>query len=365
MLLTNNQNLGSANTTKDLKQYFDIASYRNVLDMLNTFDGVLNLWGDDLYNIVVGVYFSPAKPTAIGYAIKKIGNKRGAAQIYAINQLNKNGLNRKNLNAGIRFPNFILSRNRIARKYRVPTNNFEIRDLLLLARNMNWELNRLRLPIPANFRQINSAIQGRAYKSSNDYINLVQLIDVYGQLKKAIAALRVGVRKEIDAANLASKVREDTLRVENAAIITREAAKIEAEKRRLQILEEKKIAYEKELSDATKLKEELAATRRELEAELKNFRELNTVATPQESEALTVKATETVKAIESLDVVVTEKDKSLVTTRQAAQNVDTDIKKVIIEIKQKQNNPVEQVLSKPKSPIVPVLLTIAAGVILT
>ena len=133
--------------------------------------------------------------------------------------------------------------------------------MLNLARTIEYEMNRVRLPVPHNFRQIANAIQGRDYRLcskwhnqipnipakpslqqwkyggvrsryfqkldeifSAHYINAIELLQVYIDLKAAINAMRVGVRKEIDAANLARKVQEETIRREQEALISRQQA---------------------------------------------------------------------------------------------------------------------------------------------
>ena len=250
-----------------VKEYFDVSVYRNILDMLNTFEGVLNRFGQDLTNELWstnrcpqypprpvghsldsdGLVTIPRKiivtwPGQVGYAASKLGppplNKDEAA-VWA---------NRVIKTAGLKtMPNERATKLcTTGEAYQVAF--FEVPDLLNLARTINFEMNRVRLPVPHNFRQIANAIQGRDYRllrkhwsailppkpadygkypyaaaqwiqsadkiMTRNYINAVELLQVYTDLKKAVNAMRTGTRNEIDAASLPRKVEESTKRKE-------------------------------------------------------------------------------------------------------------------------------------------------------
>jgi len=388
-------------TDVNVKEYFDVSSYRNVLDMLNTFEGVLNNWGKDLHNEGTRFYFAaiydlPTDNTEyytgvrvaisrnraiVGYAVSKIGNKGiyNTPGEFIQKVMNKNGLNKPPLpGARSLSPNlWSLKKEIVKRLYK--NTGFSIRDLLLLSRNLNWELNRLRLPIPANFRQINSKIQGKDYSMVRDFntdrrginmpatkafVNLAELMPVYTQLKLAVNALRIATRKEIDAANLAAKVREDTLRQEQAAIISREQAKKEAEQKRIEIMMQKKAALEKELADAQKLKEELAQTKADLRAELEQLQRVKQVATEPELVEINAKEKDVIQTIDKVESVIADKEKAVDTAKQAATNLNVQIESVVKEAKQlRAENDV--LPPKKKTSLTPILLTIIGGALLT
>ncbi len=353
-------------TAADVKEYFEVSAYRNVLDMLNTFEGVLNRWGQDLHDQNINLYSFP--PGArylgaanVGYAISKIGQQHGwnEVYVYSAKQLSKNGL-RPVLPVASNYTFLTQAFERgfsgsagtqahyqaIINKYKTLSGHFNVADLLNLARQINWELNRVRLPVPHNFRQINEKIQGRAYNivarkgqdgsiakgNNSNYINLMELISVYGQLKVSINVLRVSTRKEIDAANLARKVQEETLRREQEALITRQKAEAEAEARRLIILSERKAALEKEFQEAEALKAKLAETRAQLAAELQLLEASKQVATPPEIVAIETKQVQVIDAIEKVEIVAIDKDAALETAKQAAINVNNEL----IEAKNEQ-----------------------------
>ncbi len=384
--------------TLNIKEYFDISSYRNTLDMINTFDGVLNRWGNDLHNQGVYFYFAAIYDQApdntpyyngvrvaisrntgiVGYAISRIGNKG----VYATpgelikRTMQTNGLNNPALPSPRQLSanSLVLKKEITQRTYK--NVGFSIRDLLLLSRNLNWELNRLRLPVPANFRQINSTIQGKDYSMIRDFntnnrginisaskafITLIELMGVYSQLKKAVNVLRVSVRKEIDAANLSKKVREETLRQEQAALITRQQAQQEAEQKRIEILAEKKASYEKEILDAQRLQDELKATKIALRAELDQLKKFRRVATEPELLEIGKKEKSIGVTVDKIDNIIVDKNNALSTAKDAATNLNIEIIDVVAEAKQLQN---KNLLDK-KSNLTPILLTIVAGVLLT
>jgi len=322
-------------TGDQVKEYFDVSAYRNVLDMLNTFDGVLKLWGNDLFN---NSRLISANSGMIGYAIPLIGvigkSGRNSPRYLVIKRLINNGLG-----FGLTYPPKLGAFNvPIFPAIRATRPNI-VFDLLGLARNINWELNRLRLPVPHNFRQIADKIQGRDYNNmgvaltdTTKYINLVELIDVYGQLKLAINTLRVSTRKEIDAASLAKKVQEETIRREQEKLISRQQAEKLAEENRLRILAEKKAALEKEFLEAEALKQKLADTRAQLAVELQALESSKQVASEPEIIDIDIKQNQVIDAIEKVEIVAIDKDVALETAKKAAINVNNEL----LEIQQEQ-----------------------------
>lgn len=393
-------NLGQSGA--QVKEYFDVSVYRNILDMLLTFEGVLNRWGQSLANETgcidptgsikggacyvaqssdpfysIGAQTKCLLTGAIGYAAGKIGphNKR-EARMYADQQVQAAGLARG-----------------------APVGFFEVPDLLNLSRSINYEMNRVRLPVPHNFRQIANAIQGRDWRLCDkwhsqmnlppkpspsaskftkrayfdrlrvvfdqNYINNVELLTVYRDLKNAIRAMRDGTRREIDAANLASRVQEETIRREQEALIARRQAEEQARIRELEILAEKKAAYERELAEAARLAEEMKATRDALAAEQAALEASKAAATTQE-EVIQIEnqQTEIAQASIKVDEVEADKARQAGITEQASQNLTR-------EIDEKKQELIQAGVVGPGAPApdlqpglpIPVLLT-AAGLLL-
>lgn len=410
MLLNSQNNLGAVDSG-NLKEYLAISSYRNVLDMINTFDTQLASWGNALYNDAIMVFRDglqfPNDRAARGYAIKKVGiiGKKGAFSplVLLFKTLAENGLNY----SGYKLDNYARVNAKWRRTNYRPkmrgTRPNSARDLLLISRKLNWELNKLRLPVPNNFRQITDKIQdiptGFIYTekeydydtgststyyrvNSVNYIALLESINVYGQLKLTIKTLRNSVRKEIDAAKLAEKVQEETLRFEAAALISRQAAAALAEQNKIRIIAEKKAVYEKELLSAEQLKIELGTLRVNNAAELNNIKQLQTVATPIERAALRETEYKITGAIKQIKVVEKDTEKRVNTAIKAATVLNNQIRQIsnkssgtvqinrpplpdlidrdIIDLKSPQTG-------KKKTNLAPILtiLTVAAGVILS
>lgn len=400
-------NLGQ--TAAEVKEYFDVSAYRNVLDMLNTFEGVLNRWRDDLYNNAITLVYTRRlnfgsgveisgqtitgkaegityPPAAMGYAASQIG--RLPNQVYLIpthidKVLKANGMK------GI--PTQTIGTGWLAymdiTAIAIKAGYFAVPDLLNLARQINWELNRLRLPVPHNFRQINDKIQGRNYGvaifgkktdpfcegswsgckatsfrnfPAGNYTNLVELIKTSQQLKQAIAALRVSTRKEIDAANVAKKVQEETIRKEQEELITRQQAAEQTQQREIEILAEKKASYEQELAQAEAIKKELADTREQLAAELEQLQAAKqTAQAPEEIAVIEEKETEVIQAAVQADVVEQDINRNIQTSVRAATNLNDEIITV-------QKDLQEQGIMPSKKPnLTPIILTIAAGLLLS
>lgn len=398
-----------------VKEYFDVGVYRNILDMINTFEGVLNRFAQAIANELCCVgnqsriagarnanqnpFAEPAGygngdtsrivirtgslqlATAIGYAAGKVGaQNKNEAQVYAQQMIKKAGLG---CGAAVGF--------------------FQVPDLLNMARMVEYEMNRVRLPTPHNFRQIANAIQGRDYRLcskwhtqmnlppkpssqqwkyggvrgsyfskldqifSANYINAVELLQVVTDLKRSMTAMRNGIRKEIDAANLARKVQEETIRREQEALITRQQAEEQARQRELEIMAEKKAAYEKELAEAEKLRAEMQATREALAAEMESLKIAEEAAqTPEEAAVIEQQQIEVAQAAVEVDRVEADKTAAAETAVVAAENLGVQIEQKKEELIQAgvvgPGVRFEPPTAKAKIPV-PVILT-AAGLLL-
>jgi len=146
-------------------------------------------------------------------------------------------------------------------------------ELVNLSRSLNWEMNRVRLPLPNNWRQINfTTIAGTGafdvkhksgrfayyYMTNESVLEYWRLIDTLTQLKLALKGLREVVRREIDAANLARQVQEETLRREEEELRTREANQQAALERAIAIAAEREAAAEA-IIEAERVRNEEAA----------------------------------------------------------------------------------------------------------
>ncbi len=117
-------------------------------------------------------------------------------------------------------------------------------DIVNLVRSLDWEMNRVHLPLPFNLRQW--ATRYSEFSLDNTGIGWAQRVYGLRDLQKWIVIMREKIRKAIDASNLTLKVAEESLRKENAAIIKERAEerKIREEKRKIEIQQER-IAAEK------------------------------------------------------------------------------------------------------------------------
>lgn len=372
MLMHINNYMGLSDA--DTKEYFDVGVYRNILDMLNSIDGVLNLWGNSLYNEAIkveGMFIN----MGTGYAVPIVGNhgSHKSAGLLIRKRVQEAGLATP---PPYNIPFFPWGSPNVMRPK--PTRPSAIFDILNLSRSINWELNRVRLPVPHNFRQIADKIQGRNFNAMRlnlnapnpnarsqpllflaEFITLNEYLVVFKDLKHSVNVMRNAVRKEMDAANLAEKVEEETLRREQAELISRQRAASEAEKRKLIILEEKKAVIQKEFEEAEKLKATMAAEKEKLLQEKAALAaQKENAATQEEAERLKQQQISVDSNINRVDDIVSDKAKSLNTARQAADNINAEI----VEIS-KQNKTLNTNTEKPVN-IKTILLTAAAGAFL-
>lgn len=132
-------------------------------------------------------------------------------------------------------------------------------DIVNLVRSLDWEYNRVHLPLPFNLRQW--ATRYNELSLDNTGIGWAQRVIQLRDLKKWIVIMREKTRQAIDASNLAIKVAEQSLRDENARIIREtEAARIERERVRAAEIEAERVAAQKMLEEERKrLQEEMQA----------------------------------------------------------------------------------------------------------
>lgn len=140
-------------------------------------------------------------------------------------------------------------------------------DIVNLVRSLDWEMNRVHLPLPFNLRQW--ANHYNQFSLDNTGIGWSQRVFGLRDLQKWIVIIREKVRRAIDASNLAIKVAEQSLRDENAAIIKeREQERIAREEARRIQIEQERIAAEKMIEEerkrlVEKMKAEIAAAQEE------------------------------------------------------------------------------------------------------
>ncbi len=132
-------------------------------------------------------------------------------------------------------------------------------DITNLVRSLDWEMNRVHLPLPFNLRQW--VTRYNELSIGNVSIAWAERIKQLRDLAKWLVIMREKVRQAIDASNLARKVAEESLRKENAAIIQeQEAQRIAREQARRQQIEQERIAAEKLIAEEKKrLMEQLQA----------------------------------------------------------------------------------------------------------
>lgn len=253
-----------------LKDYFDTAVYRNILTALGVFDDLLVSYRNALYNNMRGISHLKDKLTvesgAVGFAISQLGKDYGGekgdktASVYNDKLFKLLGLSVGTSDKSIPIRGGVVA-------------------LQQAARDLGYEMNRVRLPMPFNLVQMlnkleNPSVERKAvyrwqYGRNNfvryDYAPAKQIIKQWEsipnlvELFKAADFMRGVVRREIDAANLAPAVQEETIRSEADALATREEAERQAAAQALAILRAKESNYLAEY-DA------LLAERRDLDA---------------------------------------------------------------------------------------------------
>lgn len=341
-------------TASQVKEYFDVSVYRNILDMLQTLEArnwelIYQLRQNafmfiNAYHPELGFNGMIIK-VITGFAVNQMGATYTGHAIHAPKEYLKRLIWDKNI------PNNI-----IPTKQSVQTPVYNVYDLLNISRQIEWEMNRVRLPVPHNFRQMLNQIQGKDYRVSiagrdcdddgifchdvytlasgnllaERYINLVNMIKAAQQIWLAKDTMIEKIRKEIDAANLAKKVQEETIRKETEALITRQQAEEQAKQKELEILAAKKAAYEKELNEAQALTDEIKETKKQLESELKALQDAkNNAVSEQELLAVHDHEKQTVNEIIALEQQESALQVSAKTAVQAANNLNSEIQEYV------------------------------------
>jgi hypothetical protein len=217
---------GLAATADEVQEYFDVSVYRNILDMLNAFDtstvAVANMFHNRFVPIgrLVDKYITTT-PDKVSGKFQIVGPAFGYVPNFGKHWKVFIPLMNAALKTGGTQP---INGTTLSPEYPPYT-------LVDLARSLESEMNRVRLPVPNNFRQVTAQLAGRNYdfrithagafgKNSIDFgitddggmIPAIEMLKALPQVRQAVGAMRDAVRREIDAANLAKKVQEETLR---------------------------------------------------------------------------------------------------------------------------------------------------------
>jgi len=267
-------------TAQDVKEHFNVGFYRNALNTLNTFEIAVNQLGTNLQALgaltnarTIDGSEARSFQSAVGHAANVLGTQKyglNSPSVYMKKTLEDSGLTYYDLNnttLGKKTRELIRQYvNGVKVNYMqlFPTIVGNAISLIDMGRKLESELIMLRFPLPHNLIQLLNKVAGlgnvgflriaydasdddfspkRMTKDSTSWIRLTEAIKTYGQLKQTINVLRVALRKEIDAAQLAEQVEEETLRLENENLITREQAELEAQTRALKIQQEREAMY--------------------------------------------------------------------------------------------------------------------------
>lgn len=253
-------------TADDVKEYFDVSAYRNVLDMLSAFDTSITAVANYFHNrlLPMGRVLDKLNKT-VKHVVppdKITGKFEIAGPAFGYTQ-----------NFGKQIKVFLpIMDAALEDAGTEPINGTAVNPqldpyvLVDLARSLEWEMNRLRLPVPHNFRQLNATLSGRQYEFKVTHAELsaffqvdigitddgglipaIELLKSLPQVRAAVDEMHDSVRKEIDAAQLAAQVHEETLRREDEDLISREQADKEAEERAAAIDAEKEAQYRQDL----------------------------------------------------------------------------------------------------------------------
>lgn len=254
-------------TADDVKDYFDVSAYRNILDMLNAFDSSLTAVANYFHNRLVPMGRITDKMLK-GMKTTDIGRVGGHFEVAGPAFGYKPNFG-KNLKVFWPIVNSALEAGGTQPiNGKILNPQLDPYVLLDLARSVEWEMNRVRLPVPHNFRQLNTTLSGRDYEfkvthaevnpfaggvdigitDEGGLIPAIELLKTLPQVRAAVAEMRNSVRKEIDAAELAAQVEEETLRREEEDLISREQAEQEAAARESAIAAEKEAQYREDLA---------------------------------------------------------------------------------------------------------------------
>lgn len=276
----------------DWRTYIDVAQYRNILDLLNVIEGIAR-------HIVY--FYAPR-------ILKEASMLRGFQDVHA----------RQHTSYDVRGPIYGYGVNLAGKSQSMaamravfeelaplaqqalnaagPSSPQATGNILDEARQLEWMMNQVYLPLPLNFRQLADRIQqirsasywmrwttndkngvfntdsfqelGRTagniiqfsamnkkveLQDDGGMVTLAELLRHVVQMFPAIAAIRAEVRREIDAADHHNRVREETLRNEQEAFLAAQEAEAQAIAEAARILREREEQYSGDIVDALRL----------------------------------------------------------------------------------------------------------------
>lgn len=320
-------------TLKDLKDYFDISVYRNILDMITTYqDAILSVgrWAREKLNIL-----EPGSRKVCGGRTNPRAAFEGSLHTIIVEGWNYNAQLRALGIPAAKYNNTLLPQ-------------ISPYDLISLARSLEWEMNRVRLPLPHNFRQLSALVGGRVYtdittrcarsggkgggythrqkvRGDQTFPAIKELLNGLKQLQNEIPQMRNTVRKEIDAANLAKKVQEETIRREQEELIKREQAEREARERAIAIKKQKENQYLKDYETISVIQSKLLEERAKALTEY-NAIEAQIAASTDANEinSLKAKLQSLVPVIDSIEQREKALDTQALTLINAVKNLGTE-----------------------------------------
>lgn len=139
-------------------------------------------------------------------------------------------------------------------------NGYSTTDLVSLVRSLDWEMNRVHIPLPSDLRQWTTIYNQLAFE--NNHISWYERIHQLKRLGAWLVIMKEKTRAAIVASNLSVKVAEESLKLENAEIVktnAEEQARIETQ--RLKQIEAERIAAQQFIAaEKIRLADEAVAT---------------------------------------------------------------------------------------------------------
>lgn len=163
-------------------------------------------------------------------------------------------------------------------------NGYTADDLVDLVRSLDWEMNRVHLPLPFNLRQW--VTEFRKHSIGGGSMSFYQYGLALKQLVNWIKIMREKIRRAIDASGYAKIVAEKSLRKEDARIIReREAEQKAREAARLKAIEQERLEAARIIeAERKKLIEQAKAEAAAIAAEAKIKAQQQPVTVPREIE---------------------------------------------------------------------------------
>jgi len=245
------------------QQEYDVTAYHNVLDQLQTAEGTINEVMPYLKaELATSLFYLQTRTGAnrklSGFMMKEKGGKSqtrwsevigsllGYGPVKVYGDRSYSGINWKRIRSDIKkWSGYggqigtISHRTSTSSKGRGPASDYEtsteypdfsntiqsyVYDLHSLMRNVNWTLNRLRIEMPFDLRQLTNQLNSYANDISyvNPYITTYKIyVSVRNIQKSVLPKMRSKLRALIKAANLQQKVAENQMRAENEQTITK------------------------------------------------------------------------------------------------------------------------------------------------